>query len=414
MKAVFNRFVLMAFLSLCFCTTVFAVTMKYQDLTVLGHSVRLQIPEGTEVEFLGTMDGPRFLDLGPDNELLIGSNNSKIYRCPSPYTTPDLLVNLPGRNHSVAYRNGRLYVAETAALHQASYNGLSTDLNSGSFSVYVKLPSATGGHWSRTVMIGPDHALYVALGISGNCSDEYLGNHYDFERRRGGVYKLDESGAIPKLVPFSSGLRNPIGLAFDLSTNELWVTNAGSDDLGFDFPREIFSRLTQGSFHGMPWFQFIHGSFQAQDCIKIEPPRPATEAVSPSITFDARSTPEGIAFMPDSTLGLGFSGNAIVAIHGSWAKPPGGGDESRRSPKLVMVVFSNNEPQRVEDIVTGFQRNDGSRFARPSGVLVGRDGYLYFTSDRGDVEGLFRLKPSTPSTTAPSMTSWLPLLFDRE
>ena len=58
-----------------------------------------------------------------------------------------------------------------------------------------------------------------------------------------------------------------------------------------------------------------------------------------------------------------------------------------------MVKFLNGQPIGVEDIITGFQRSDGSRFARPSGVLMGPDGQLYFTSDAGDVTGLFRLGP---------------------
>jgi glucose/arabinose dehydrogenase len=58
-----------------------------------------------------------------------------------------------------------------------------------------------------------------------------------------------------------------------------------------------------------------------------------------------------------------------------------------------MVKFSDGHPIEVIDIVTGFQRSDGSRFARPSGMLMGPDGQLYFTSDEGEVTGLFRLGP---------------------
>jgi hypothetical protein len=55
---------------------------------------------------------------------------------------------------------------------------------------------------------------------------------------------------------YASGLRNPIGFDWDLSTGVLYASNNGPDHLGYDQPPEYFSRLDLGSFHGMPWFQY--------------------------------------------------------------------------------------------------------------------------------------------------------------
>jgi len=189
-------------------------------------------------------------------------------------------------------------------------------------------------------------------------------------------------------------------MAFDPASNFLWATNAGSDNLGYDQPPEIFSRLSQGSYHGMPWFQYMNGTFQDGQCIDTSTaPRPAGEATPPAVTFDARSTPLGVAFVTGNSLGPLFSGNALVCIHGSWATDPsrGGGPETRRPPKVAMVNFTGSYPTTVEDVIIGFQRNDGSRFARPSGALVGSDGHFYFTSDGGEVQGLFRLRSTKGS-----------------
>jgi len=302
-------------------------------------------------------------------------------------------VRLTGRNHSVAYRDGKLFVAETAGLYVADYTGPATMLDDTEFELLVSLPSQTGGHWSRTVIVGPDKRLYISLGISGNCSDEYLHNSYPFERRRGGVFLLNETGSSPQLVPYASGLRNPIGIAFRPGTNMIFATNAGPDNLGYDQPPEVFTALSLGSFHGMPWFQYYNGAFRSGECATSPTPRLSSDATPPGATFEARSTPEGIAFVTNEILGKGFMGNALVAIHGSWAVPYGGGPETRRPPKIVMVTFNGGQPSSVEDIVTGFQRGDGSRFARPCGILMGSDGHLYFTSDAGDVTGFFRLRP---------------------
>ena len=130
-------------------------------------------------------------------------------------------------------------------------------------------------------------------------------------------------------------------------------------------------------------------------------------------TFLARSTPMGIAFVTDNRLGDDFNGNALVSVHGSWATDPtkGGGPETRRPPKVAMVNFSGNQAVSVEDVVTGFQRGDGSRFARPSGAIIGPDGQLYFTSDGGEVQGLFRLVQFVAMGNA-TITPVLILLLD--
>jgi len=292
----------------------------------------------------------------------------------------------------VAYRSNKLFIADTAGLYEAPYNGLSTNLQASDLVKIADLP--VGGHSSRTVIAAPDGTLYLSIGISSNCSNEYLDNSYPFDTRRGGVFWIDESSLTPKLIPFASGLRNPIGITVHPVTGDLWATNAGSDNLGCNEPKEIFSRLFQGSWHGMPWFQYINGSFHDGQCIDTSTAlRPASEASAPAVTFLARSTPMGIAFVTDNRLGDDFNGNALVAVHGSWATDPtkGGGLETRRPPKVAMVNFSGNLAVSVEDVVTGFQRSDGSRFARPSGTIIGPDGQFYFTSDGGEVQGLFRL-----------------------
>jgi hypothetical protein len=178
-------------LSLFFLTahsrTCTALTLQTQTMTVNGYTVQLKVPEGMRVDFLAPLDGPRFLTRGPGNELLVGSQGTDIFRLKWPYTDPETLVTLTGRNHSIAYRKNKIFVAETGGLYTAPYSGPLSTPGPNDFSLVTPLPSQTGGHWSRTVIVGPDQQLYIGIGISGNCSDEYLDNSYPFEQRRGGA-----------------------------------------------------------------------------------------------------------------------------------------------------------------------------------------------------------------------------------
>ena len=371
-----------------------------QLLTVAGKNWPLAVPEGMRLELLtDKLEQPRLMEFLPNGVLLIGSRTGKVFRLAPPYTRPSVLVELEDYPHSLAYREGELLIAQTDGLYRAAFTPQDTRLEWDDVEQLAPMPGG-GGHSSRSVAIGPDSRVYIALGISGNCSDEYLDPSYPFNNRRGGVLVLDESGTVPRWKTYAAGLRNPVGFDWHPVTNTLYASNNGPDHLGYDQPPEYFSRLAPGSFHGMPWYQFNGEEITRDDCIRKSPPRPASEVPPPVATFPARNAPMGVAFIPGPTLGSRFQHNAIVALKGSWGTQPSGGmfgrKSSRRPPALVMVDFSDGQAGRVYAFVTGFQQADGERIARPVGVSIGPDGYLYFTSD-SHTEGLFRLGPAQES-----------------
>ena len=386
----------LVWLTACLSADAAQLPLQTQRLTVGNEVWNLQVPSGMQLELLTTdLVKPRLMVFLPNSDLLIGSKSGNIYRLAPPYREPQVLVNLPGYPHSLAYRDGELLIARSDGLYRAAYRPGQRRIDRNALKLLAPLP-AGGSHSSRSVAVGPDQRVYVSLGISGNCSNEYLDEAYPIGDRRGGVLVLDESGHRLRFKPFASGLRNPVGFDWHPQTGDLYASNNGPDHLGFDQPPEYFSRLIPGSFHGMPWYRFDGRRVRRDNCIEVKPPLPAADVTVPVATFPARNAPMGVGFVPRGALDPRFEHNAIVAFRGSWGTRPDGdfsGDPgSRRPPRLMMVRFEDGKAAEVMEIIQGFQRTDGRRLARPVGVAIGPDGALYFTSD-SITEGLFRLSP---------------------
>ena len=125
------------------------------------------------------------------------------------------------------------------------------------------------------------------------------------------------------------------------------------------------------------------------------PPRPLEAVTTPVATFPARNAPMAVARARKGALDPALEFDAIVALRGSWGTKPGGGffgaAATRRHPKLVAVRFAAGEAQRVDDLVTGFQLENGERWARPVGVAIGPDARCISPATRR-THGLVRLK----------------------
>lgn len=370
------------------CAIAPRLQMRTQRMRVNGRDWPLELPGGCRVDALAAMDSPRMFIFTPQGEIVSGSSSGKVYRVPPPYTQAAVLGTVSGYPHSVALHRGRLLIARTMGLYATAWP--TRKIVEGDLQLVAELPGG-GGHTSRSVAVGPDNRVYLGLGITGNCSNEYLDSSYAFQDRRGGVAYLDKDG---RWRPFASGLRNPVGFAWRPGARVMYATNNGPDHHGFEQPPERFSRLDKNSFHGMPWFYFDGERLHRDACIGVKPPR--SDAVLPDVTFAARSAPMGVAFAPTTRWKAASKGDAVVAIHGSWATQPGGGflgpKASRRPPALELVRFSKERAVRTEPLLGGLQNAEGERVMRPVGVQFGPDNALYFTSDGGAREGLFRMR----------------------
>ncbi len=366
-----------------------------REIEVVGNRFSVSHPPGYVLEAVNLkLNKPRMLYFHGD-EILVGSRDDRIYRLFPPYEQAQTLAHLPLYPHSMLIRDDEIIIARTHGVFRAKYSSdpnwrlLEHDLE-----LLVPLEPSRS-HSSRTIGLGPDNRLYVSIGMPGNCGNYYLDESYPETLRRGGLFVIDENTQPARLIPYVAGLRNPVGFDWRPSSNILYITNNGPDHLGYEQPLEYFVQGDEGSFHGMPWYQFDGNRLFEDPCAsEFEKPLSKQSVSIPVATFEARSAPLGMAFVTEQANATEFHGDAIVAIHGSWATSTGsfyGEARTRREPKLVRVDFEGKQIVGVVDLLTGFQLEDGKRWARPAGVAIGSDGDIYFTSDDG-YEGLYRLR----------------------
>jgi len=214
-----------------------------------------------------------------------------------------------------------------------------------------------GWHLTRTVVVGGDEKIYVAVGSSCNACEEK-------EEVRASILQMNPDGTDQKYI--ARGLRNAVGLRW--VNGKLYATNMGSDHLGDNRPSDTFYALEKSETHyGWPY------CFQADARIYPDPKfnprgskfscRKVPAALTP---FPAHSSPLGLEYF-DAENFSALDGSFLVALHGSTKKRLGHGY------RVVRVSASSGA---MTDFITGFL--DGTIIhGRPADVFsFGKDAFL--------------------------------------
>jgi glucose/arabinose dehydrogenase len=265
-----------------------------------------------------------------------------------------------------------LYVANTDAVVKVPYETGQTTSTATPAQVLALPAGERNHHWTKNIIASPDGArLYIAIGSNSNVAEHGIAE----EEGRAGVWELDVATGTHR--PYGTGLRNPVGMAWEPITGALWVAVNERDELGHDLVPDYMTAVQDGGFYGWPF-----SYFGAHVDERVEPSRPdlVSRAVVPDYALGAHTASLGLASAVGNTLGPAFQQGMFVGQHGSWNRRP------RSGYKVIFVPFANGRPSGMPvDVLTGFVRDDGDAMGRPVGVAVDGRGGLLVADDVGNM-----------------------------
>jgi glucose/arabinose dehydrogenase len=228
-----------------------------------------------------------------------------------------------------------------------------------------------GGHWTRSLLPSPDgRNLFVGVGSLSNIGDEGMAA----EEGRAAIYELDPATGGSRV--FASGLRNPVGLAWEPQTGVLWTVVNERDGLGDETPPDYLTSVREGGFYGWP---YCYWGQTVDDRVKQDPAMVA-KAITPDYALGGHTASLGLCWLPAGTL-RGFGDGMAIGQHGSWNR------STLSGYKVVFVPFENGRPAGPpRDILSGFLAPDErASYGRPVGVTIGPDGSVLVADDVGDM-----------------------------
>jgi len=254
-----------------------------------------------------------------------------------------------------------LYVANADAVVRFPYRDGATEIREPGTKV-VDLPAGINHHWTKSLVASRDGSrLYAGVGSNSNVAEKGM----EIEESRAAILEIDPVAGTRRV--FASGLRNPVGLAWQPQSGALWTAVNERDELGSDLVPDYMTSVKEGAFYGWPY------SYYGQHVDeRVKPPRP--DLVAKALVPDYALGPH------TASLGLTFDERgAYVGQHGSWNRKP------RSGYKVIFVPFAGGMPSGpAQDVLTGFLEGD-TALGRPVGVIFDKQGALLVADDVGNV-----------------------------
>jgi len=333
------------------------------------------VPQGFRVNvFAKDFKGPRWLTVAPNGDIFLadtGAGGIVVLRDPQ-HTggaqEREVFVDGMKRPFGIAFHENYVYIGNMNELLRFRYDP-KTSKRLGEKEHLLYLPS--GGHDTRSLAFSADGKhLFIGVGSNSNIDTGE-------DPRRAAVTICDPDGKNARL--YATGLRNPVGLALEPVTGEVWTSVNERDELGDDLPPDYFTSLKDGGFYGWP-YSYIGDNVDQ----RVKPQRPdlVARATIPDVLLGAHVAPLQFAFYTGKQFPESYRGGAFVAEHGSWNRA------KRSGYQIAFVAFKNGKPSADPvPFMTGLVPDPGGHDVngRPVGVAVAPDGSLLVSDDGAGV-----------------------------
>ncbi len=361
-------------------------------------------PHFTVKLFAEGLSGPRLLRVAPNGDIFIaetGPSRIRIMRAADGAEAPsENQVFADGLDHPFGvafYPPGDdpqfIYVANHNSVVRFPYHKGDLKASGAPQVIVPKLSETTGGHTTRDVAFSKDgKRMFISIGSGSNVAEGLTKKNADDiqlwekehgrgaawgpEANRANILVTDPEGHEP-LRPFGIGIRNPVGMALNPQTDELWTSTNERDGLGDDLVPDYVTSVKEGRYYGWPWYYMGNHEDPRH---AGERPDLAGQATVPDVPLQAHSAALEIVFYTATTGAAVFPaeyrGDIFLAMHGSWNRG------SRTGYKVVRIRLNHGVPTgEYEDFLTGFVVDGRSVWGRPVGVTVAHDGALLVTED---------------------------------
>jgi glucose/arabinose dehydrogenase len=262
------------------------------------------------------------------------------------------------------------YVADSDALLSFPYRTGDTQIRAPATRI-TELPGGTiNHHWTKSLIASHDgRHLYVGVGSNSNAAE----NGLEVEAERSSVWEIDPNTGSHRI--FASGLRNPVGLAWEPESGTLWVSVNERDELGDHLPPDYITGLRDGAFYGWP---FSYYGQHVDERVKPQNPEKVAVALPPDYALGAHTASLGLCWSGDTKLPARFTHGMFIGQHGSWNR------KTRSGYKVIFVKFADGKPVGLPlDVLTGFLDARGHAQGRPVGVAIDKGGALLVADDVG-------------------------------